>query len=559
MKINNKVKVIPLGGIGEIGKNITVIEYNDEIILIDCGIAFPSEDMYGVDLVIPDMTYLVKNKDKIKAMVLTHGHEDHIGAIPYILKHINVNIYGTKFTLKLLENRLEEHRMNADSLLHEVSIGEKINTNYFSVEFIRTCHSIADACALAITTPEGVIVHTGDFKIDHTPIDGELIDLNRFAQLGTQGVLLMMADSTNAEREGFTISEKEIGKNLNNLFKSAHGRVIVASFASNTHRIQQIIDSSIDHNRKVAFSGRSMERVSKIAIESGYLNIEKDNIINIQDINKYKSNEITIITTGSQGEPMSALSRIGNEQHRHINLRSDDLIIISASPIPGNEKAVSNLINNLLKYDSKVIYNKIEEVHVSGHACKTELKLIHSLIKPKFFMPVHGEYRHLVEHKNLACELGMKPENIFIMANGRVLELDKDSARKTYMVENGNVLIDGLGIGDIGNIVLRDRKSLGEDGLITIVVTIDQKEGKILAGPDILSRGFVYVRESEELINNIKAIAYNEIKMCLDNEIKAWNKIKYNLKEKINEYIYINTRRNPMILPIIMDVDTNKK
>ena len=558
IKKNNKLKVIPLGGLGEVGKNITAIEYDNEIILIDCGMAFPTDDMYGIDLVIPDMTYLIKNANRVKALVLTHGHEDHIGAIPYILRHIDVPIYGTNFTLKLLNSRLEEHKIDGSKLLHEVVVGEKVKTKHFAVEFIRTCHSIADACALAITTPEGVIFHTGDFKIDYTPIDGELLDINRFAKLGSEGVLLLMADSTNAGREGYTISEKEIGKNLHGLFDRARGRVIVASFASNTHRIQQIVDASINHNRKVAFSGRSMERVYKIAIESGYLKLDDKNIVNIRDIDKYEPNEITIITTGSQGEPMAALSRIANDEHKHIKLKSDDFVIISASPIPGNEKSVSNLINNLLKYGAEVIYNQIEEVHVSGHACKNELRLIHRLLKPKFFMPVHGECKHLIQHKNLACELGMEPEDIFIMKNGEVLELDKDSAKIHGIVENGAILIDGLGVGDVGNIVLRDRKSLGEDGIITIVVTIDKKEYKILSGPDILSRGFVYVRESEELTSNIKSIAHDEVQACLDNKIISWNRIKDNLRFKVNEYVYRETRRRPTILPIIMEVDKGK-
>ena len=489
---SKKVKVIPLGGLGEIGKNMTVIEYDDEIIIVDCGLAFPSEDMYGIDLVIPNMKYVIKNKDKVKAIVLTHGHEDHIGAIPYLLKNMDIPIYGTNFTLKLLKSRLEEHQMTTSfNKLREVKVGEVVKTKNFSVEFIRTCHSIVDACALAITTPKGVILHTGDFKIDHTPIDSELIDLNRFAQLGSKGVLLMMADSTNATREGFTMSEKEIGENLNNLFSFARGRVIVASFASNIHRVQQIINSSLCFNRKVAFSGRSMERVCKIAIESGYLNIPNDKIIKIQDVNKYADNNVTIITTGSQGEPMAALSRIAKNEHKHITIKRNDFVIISASPIPGNEKSVSGLIDNLIKCGAEVIYNKIEEVHVSGHACKNELRLIHRLIKPKFFMPVHGEYRHLIEHRELAIDLGMKSEDIFIMENGRVLELDENTAKQTIEIDNGLILIDGLGIGDVGNIVLNDRKYLGEDGIITIVMTIDEQECKLLSGPDILTRGFV--------------------------------------------------------------------
>ncbi|RDY22488.1 ribonuclease J [Romboutsia maritimum] len=551
---DNKVKIIPLGGLGEIGKNITVVEYDDEIIIIDCGISFPNMDMYGVDLVLPDTTYLINNKHKIKGIVLTHGHEDHIGAIPYFLKNINVPVYGTNFTLKLLKSKLEEKKITSNYSLREVKVGQKIFTKNFSVEFIRTCHSIADACALAISTPEGIILHTGDFKVDYTPVDDELLDLHRFAELGSQGVLLMMADSTNVLNDGYTISEKEIGKNLDNLFSQAKKRVIVASFASNIHRIQQIIDSSIRYKRKVAFSGRSMERVSKIAIESGYLKIDENEIVNIYDVNKFDPEKITIITTGSQGEPMAALSKIASGEHRHISVQEGDFIIISASPIPGNQKAISNLIDKLFIRGADVIYNDIEEVHVSGHACKSELKLIHTLVRPKYFMPVHGEYRHLVEHKILAQDLGMKSENIFIMDIGNVLELSKNTAKITGKVPSGSVIVDGIGIGDIGNIVLRDRKDIGENGVITIVMTIDQKNSMLLAGPDILTRGFVYVRESEELINELREIAKVEVQKCLDNNIREWNKIKRSIKEAIGDYVYINIKRRPTILPIIMEV-----
>ncbi|GIM33365.1 ribonuclease J [Paraclostridium bifermentans] len=554
LKKMNKIKVIPLGGLGEIGKNITAIEYGDEIIVIDCGLAFPNAEMHGVDFLIPDISYLKQNHKKVKAIVLTHGHEDHIGAIPYVLKHINVPIYGTKFTLKLVKSRLEERNIVSDCILNEVKVGETVVTNNFSVEFIRTCHSIADACALAITTPEGVIVHTGDFKIDHTPVDGELINLNRLSELGSQGVLLMMADSTNVERDGFTISEKEIGKNLDMLFSKANGRVIVASFASNIHRIQQIINASVLYNRKILFSGRSMERVSKIAIESGYLDVAEDSIINIHDIKNFNESEITIITTGSQGEPMSALSRIANAEHKHIKIKENDFIIISASPIPGNERATSKLIDKLLNAGAEVIYNEIEEVHVSGHACKEELKLIHRLVKPKFFMPVHGEYRHLVEHKLLAQELGMQPENIFLMETGRVLELTSNSGEMIGKVNCGSVIVDGKGVGDVGNIVLADRERLGSDGVITVVVTIDSSEFKLLSGPDILTRGFVYVRESEALIKELRKVAQIEIENCLDNNIKDWNTIKFNIKSALGKNIYNKVKRTPTILPVIIEI-----
>lgn len=554
LKKMNKIKVIPLGGLGEIGKNITAIEYGDEIIAIDCGLAFPNAEMHGVDFLIPDISYLKQNHKKVKAIVLTHGHEDHIGAIPYVLKHINVPIYGTKFTLKLVKSRLEERNIVSDCILNEVKVGETVVTNNFSVEFIRTCHSIADACALAITTPEGVIVHTGDFKIDHTPVDGELINLNRLSELGSQGVLLMMADSTNVERDGFTISEKEIGKNLDMLFSKANGRVIVASFASNIHRIQQIINASVLYNRKIVFSGRSMERVSKIAIESGYLDVAEDSIINIHDIKNFNESEITIITTGSQGEPMSALSRIANAEHKHIKIKENDFIIISASPIPGNERATSKLIDKLLNAGAEVIYNEIEEVHVSGHACKEELKLIHRLVKPKFFIPVHGEYRHLVEHKLLAQELGMQPENIFLMETGRVLELTSNSGEMIGKVNCGSVIVDGKGVGDVGNIVLADRERLGSDGVITVVVTIDSSEFKLLSGPDILTRGFVYVRESEALIKELRKVAQIEIENCLDNNIKDWNTIKFNIKSALGKNIYNKVKRTPTILPVIIEI-----
>lgn len=553
-KSKNKVRVIPLGGLGEIGKNITAIEYADEIVVIDCGLAFPGAELFGVDLVIPDITYLLNNSEKVKGFFLTHGHEDHIGALPYVLKQLNVPVYGTKLTLALVKSKLEEHNMLSDCTLIEVKPGEEIKTDNFRVEFIRTCHSIADSCALAIHTPEGVIVHTGDFKIDYTPIDGEVINLQRFAKLGNQKVLLLMADSTNVERPGYTISEQIISENLTRIFGKAKGRIIVASFASNINRIQEIINSSLFYGRKVAFSGRSMEKISAIAMELGYMHLPKEQLISVDDIHKYPADKITIITTGSQGEPMAALSRIASSTHKKITIENGDLVIISASPIPGNEKLISKLIDALFKKGAEVIYNAIEEVHVSGHACQEELKLMHTLVKPKFFMPVHGEYRHLRQHGLLAESLGMDPKNIFIMETGQVLELSRNGARKSEVVTSGAIMIDGLGIGDVGNIVLRDRKHLSQDGIITVVVTISKESVSVLSGPDIVTRGFVYERESRNLLNEATEVVKVELDKCLDKNITDWFIIKSNIKYSLGEFIYSKTRRKPVIIPIIMEI-----
>ncbi|MBC2580575.1 ribonuclease J [Clostridium sp. DJ247] len=553
-KNKTKVKVIPLGGLGEIGKNITAIEYDNEIIVIDCGLAFPDAEMYGIDLVIPDITYLLNNSEKVKGFVLTHGHEDHIGALPYVLKQLNVPVYGTRLTLGLVKSKLEEHNMLSDCALLEVKPEEEFKTENFRVEFIRTCHSIADACALAIHTPEGVIVHTGDFKIEYTPIDGEVINLQRFAKLGNQKVLLLMADSTNAERPGYTVSERLIGENLTKIFGDAKGRVIVASFASNINRIQQIINSSLFYGRKVAFSGRSMEKISSIAMELGYMQLPQDQLITVDDIDKYPSDKITIITTGSQGEPMAALSRIAYSNHKKITIEKGDLVIISASPIPGNEKLISKLIDELFKKGAEVIYNALEEVHVSGHACQEELKLMHTLVKPKFFMPVHGEYRHLKQHGLLAESLGMDSKNIFILETGQALELSRANARKSGRVTSGAVMIDGLGIGDVGNIVLRDRKHLSQDGILTVVVTIDKASFSILSGPDIITRGFVYVKESGNLLNEATEVVKAELDKCMEKKITEWLVIKSNIKYSLGEFLYNKTRRRPIILPIIMEI-----
>ncbi|MBC8059143.1 MAG: ribonuclease J [Clostridiaceae bacterium] len=550
----NSVRIIPLGGLGEIGKNITAIEYKDEIVVIDCGIAFPDEEMYGVDLVIPDITYLLNNRSKVKGIFLTHGHEDHIGALPYILMQLNVPIYGTRLTLGLVENKLREHNLLLDSELHRVNAEDVIETQNFKIEFIRVTHSIADSCAIAIHTPVGVIVHTGDFKIDYTPIDGLVMNLERISNLGKHGVLLLMADSTNVERLGHTISEKAIGETLIKIFSNSQGRVIVATFASNIHRIQQIVNASIKYGRKIAFSGRSMENVSQVALELGYLHIPEDYLIKVAELHNYPNKQITIITTGSQGEPMAALARIAFSTHKTIKIEPEDLFIISASPIPGNEKLISRLINQLFKKGADVIYEDLEEVHVSGHAYQEELKLIHTLVHPKYFMPVHGEYRHLRHHAKLAQKLGMEGQNIFTLETGQVLELNQDEASISGRVPTGDIFVDGIGVGDVGNIVLRDRRNLAQDGMLTVVVTIERASYSIIAGPDIITRGFVYVKESEALINEVKEIAIKELNNCLENNIIEWYVLKSNMKRSIERFLYEKTKRRPIIFPIIMEV-----
>ena len=549
----SKVKLIPLGGLGEIGKNITAIEYENEIIVIDCGLSFPDNEMYGIDLVIPDISYLLENREKVKGIFITHGHEDHIGALPYILKEINVPVYATKFTLSLIESKLIEFNMVSSCSLNEITLKEPIKTEHFACEFIRTCHSIADSCSLAITTPQGVIFHTGDFKIDYTPVDGEVIDLQRISEIGKRRVLLLMADSTNATREGFTISETIIGQNLTRLFRNAKGRVIVATFSSNVHRVQQVINSSITYGRKVAFSGRSMEKISQIAMDLGYLKVPKNTIIKLDDIHKYPDNKVTIITTGSQGEPMSALARIASGNHKKIALKERDYIIISASPIPGNTKLITKLIDILISKGAEVIYDAMEEVHVSGHACREELKLIHSLIKPKYFVPVHGEYRHLKEHAELAKSLGMDEKNIVLVDNGDVLELTGKKAVKTKSVHTGTVYVDGSGVGDVGNIVLRDRKVLSQDGILTAVLAIDKEAKEIISGPDIISRGFVYVKDSNDLLNEATDLIKREVEYCLDNDILDWYSIKSKIKSSLGQFLYTKTKRKPMIIPVIVE------
>ena len=554
MRKRRCIKVIPLGGLGEIGKNITAIEYEDEIIVIDCGISFPDEDMYGVDLVIPDVTYLIENKEKVKGLFLTHGHEDHIGAIPYILKQINMPIYGTRLTLGLVENKLEEHNMMDMVTIYPVGSGDIVTLEKIKVEFIKVTHSIADACSLAITTPIGTIIHTGDFKIDYTPIDGRVMDLNRFSMLGKKGVLLLLADSTNIERQGHSLSEKTIGETLNRIFDGAKGRIIVATFASNIHRMQQIINASIKENRKIVFSGRSMENVSRVAIELGYLDILPEYLINIDDMNRYPDENITIITTGSQGEAGAGLSRIAFGSHKKIEIHQDDLFIISASPIPGNDKVVSKVINQLFRKGVEVIYEDLEDIHVSGHAYQEELKLIHTLVKPKYFMPVHGEYRHLKHHGDLAIKLGMDPKNVFVLETGQVLEITSKGARSTETVHTGILYVDGLGVGDVGNIVLRDRRNLAKDGMVIVVVAIDRTNYEIVSGPDVITRGFIYVRESEDLINEIKNISREKLEGCLEQEIIEWQVLKGSVKKSVEQLLYDKTKRRPSVFPIIMEI-----
>ena len=548
-----KVKIIPLGGLNEIGKNMTAIEYKNDIVIIDCGLKFPDEDMFGIDVVIPDITYLLKHKDKVSGIFLTHGHEDHIGALPYVLKQLNVPVYGTKLTLGIVQSKLKEHNLLSTTELITVKPRDVVRLNSVSVEFIKTNHSIADSVAIAIHTPLGAVLHTGDFKVDYTPIDGEPMDFARFAELGKKGVLLMMADSTNVERPGYTMSEKIVGESLCRIFGKSKGRIIVATFASNIHRIQQIIDAAAMYGRKVAVSGRSMENIVQVAIELGYIKIEKENLVSIDQINKYNNDEIVIITTGSQGEPMSALARMATSEHRKVNIVSGDTIIISATPIPGNEKLVSRVIDQLFKKGAEVVYGSSEAVHVSGHACQEELKLMQTLVRPKYFIPVHGEYRHLKQHGELANSIGVPKSNILIPEIGDVIEVTRNSIKKSGSVISGQIFVDGLGVGDVGNIVIRDRKHLSQDGILTVVVTLSKENKAIIAGPDIISRGFVYVRESEDLMEHAKQVVETALDSCLENNITDWGKIKTEVKDALGEYLWKRTKRSPMILPIIME------
>jgi ribonuclease J len=550
----HKLKVIPLGGLGEIGKNTTVIEYNNNIIVIDSGMAFPEDEMLGIDIVIPDITYLVKNKEKVKGIILTHGHEDHIGSIPYFLKKLNVPIYGTKLTLGLVENKLLEHKLEEVSL-NPINAGETFNLGCFKITPVRVNHSIPDAVAFAIDTPIGMVVHTGDFKIDYTPINEEVIDLGKFAELGKKGVLLAMSDSTNVERPGFTESEKTIGQKFMEIFKNCDSRIIVASFASNIHRLQQVIDAAVVNERKVAISGRSMINAIKVSQELGYLNAPEGTIINVNELKSLKDSEIVILTTGSQGEPMSALTRMANNDHKKIQIKAGDLVIISANPIPGNEKTVSRVINMLYEKGANVLYDALTQVHVSGHARRDELKLMLTLLKPKFFIPVHGEFRHLMQHAKLANQLGVPESNTVIGSNGDVFELTSKSIVKNSTVISGNILVDGLGVGDVGNIVLRDRRLLSENGLIIVVLSTEKGTGKVLAGPEIVSRGFIYVRENIDLIEESKNVVRKALEKCDDTKVKEWNNIKMIIKDSLSSFIYERIKRSPMILPIIVEVN----
>ena len=551
----SKLKIIPLGGLHEIGKNITVFEYENEIIVVDCGLSFPEDDMLGIDLVIPDITYLEKNVDKIKGLVITHGHEDHIGSIPYLLKKINVPIYATKLTVGLIKNKLEEHKLLRTTELHEVTQGEtvKLGKN-FKVEFIRSSHSIPDSVMLGITTPAGTILHTGDFKVDFTPIDGKIMDFGRIAELGGQGILALMSDSTNSERKGFTMSESSVGEVFDKLFLHCTKRIVVATFASNVHRVQQIVNAAIKYNRKIAVCGRSMINMITTARELGYIECPENLFIDIDMIKNYTDEQLVIITTGSQGEPMSALTRMAAGDHRKVKITPNDLVIISATPIPGNEKFVSKVIDDLMQIGAEVVYSALEDVHVSGHACQEEQKLIIALAKPKYFIPVHGEYRQLIAHSETAQSMGIDKDNIIMLQNGRVLEINEDSAEFTSTVQSGRVLVDGLGVGDVGNIVLRDRQHLSQDGLIIIVLTMDGSTGEVIAGPDVISRGFVYVRESENLMDDVKAVVRHEVKKCEEKGIRDWSTIKSTTRENLRDYIFAKTKRNPMIIPIIMEV-----
>ena len=550
-----RLKIIPLGGLHEVGKNITVFQYDNEMIVVDCGLSFPEDDMLGVDLVIPDITYIIKNQEKLKGMVITHGHEDHIGSVPYFLKQVNTPIYGTRLTLGLIKNKLEEHRLVDSTKLNEVNPGETIKLGkHFKVEFIQSSHSIPDSVMLAIHTPVGTVLHTGDFKVDYTPMDGKIMDFGRLAELGNKGVLALMSDSTNAERKGFTMSESTVGEVFEKLFTNCTKRIVVATFASNVHRVQQIVNCAVKYGRKIAVCGRSMINMITTARELGYIECPDNLFIDIDMINNYTDDQLLIITTGSQGETMSALTRMASGTHRKVKITPNDLVIISANPIPGNEKNVSKVIDSLMQIGAEVVYSALEDVHVSGHACHEEQKLILALTKPKYFIPVHGEYRHLIAHSETAKLMGVPKENIFKLENGKILEMDKNSAEFTGMVQSGIILVDGLGIGDVGNVVLRDRQHLSQDGLIIVVLTMNGGSGEVIAGPDVISRGFVYVRESENVMDEIKAVVRHEVHKCEEQGIRDWATIKNSIRENLRDYIFSKTKRNPMIIPIVMEI-----
>ena len=555
-KTAGPIRIIPLGGLGEIGKNMTVVEYENDMVVIDCGLGFPEEDMPGIDLVIPDISYLEENKERIRGIVLTHGHEDHIGAIPYLLRTINPPIYGTPLTLGIIRNKLEEHILPWTPNLHPVNAGDTVKLGAVTAEFIHVNHSIADACAIALHTPAGIVIHTGDFKLDTTPIDGEMMDIVRLGELGREGVLMLLCESTNAERPGHTPSEKKVGASLENIFATHEKkRIIIATFSSNVHRVQQIIDTSARHKRKVAITGRSMLNIVNAATELGYMKIPNGVLVDINDIKRYKPSELTIITTGSQGEPMSALYRMAFSDHSQVTLDVNDLVVLSASAIPGNEKLVGRIINELSKNQVEVLHDAVVEVHVSGHACQEEIKLMLALTKPKFVMPVHGESRHLMANRDLAAYMGINPKNIFISEIGKILEIDRGIAKWNGTVPAGRVLVDGYGVGDVGNIVLRDRRHLAQDGLIVVVATVDTDSRLLLSGPDIVSRGFVYVREAEELMEEARAVAYDTLTDILDNEDHVDRmQLKKCLKDDLTRFLYAKTKRKPMILPVIMNV-----
>ena len=553
MSEDSKIKVIPLGGLEEIGMNMTAFEYNDSIVVVDCGLSFPSDDMLGIDCVIPDITFLRENKDKIKGFVITHGHEDHIGALPYVLKEINAPLYATKLTMGLIEGKLSEHELLGVVKRKVVRFGQSVRLGEFRIEFIRTNHSIADAAALAIHTPEGIIVHTGDFKVDYTPVFGDAINLARFSELGKKGVLALMCDSTNALRPGFTPSERTVGKTFEHIFSEhTDGRIIIATFASNVDRVQQIINTACKYNRKVIVEGRSMVNIISVAREMEYLKIPDNTLISIEEMDNYTDNQLVLITTGSQGESMAALSRMAASLHRKVHIKPSDTVVFSSTPIPGNEKAVTKVINELYQLGAEVV---LQDTHVSGHACQEEIKLMYALVKPKYAIPVHGEYQHLKQHGNLAHSMGIPKENIFLLESGDVLGISKESAKVEGKVPAGSVLVDGLGVGDVGNIVLRDRQNLAENGIIIVVLTLEKYSNQILAGPDIVTRGFVYVRESENLIENAKQVVTEALLECLESRNVDWGKIKMVVKDSLGEDLWRTMRRSPMILPIIMEVE----
>ncbi|KUG03818.1 ribonuclease j2 (endoribonuclease in rna processing) [hydrocarbon metagenome] len=550
---DSRIQIIPLGGLGEIGKNMTAFRYQDTIIVIDAGLKFPEEELLGIDIVIPDISYLLENRDKVKAILLTHGHEDHVGSLPYMLKEINVPVYGSRLTLGIVERKLDEHNINS-SILHVVKPRDMVKIGPFDIEFFRVCHSIPDAMGIAIHTPLGIVVHTGDIKLDQTPVDGQLVDFRKFSELGEKGVLVMLGDSTNADRPGFTLSEKVVGNTFDELFGKCEGRIIVTTFASNVHRIQQVVSTADKYQRKVCVIGRSMVNNVQVAMDLGYINIPEGMLIEMEDISDYPAEEIVIVTTGSQGEPMSALTRMATADHRWVGIEPGDTVIISATPIPGNEKLVSKTVDLLFKQGAEVIYERSMGVHVSGHASQEELKIILNLIKPKYFIPVHGEYHHLIKHAKLAESLGIPKENIFVAENGQVIEVGNKKGSIAGKVSSGRILVDGLGVGDVGNIVLRDRRQLSQEGIMIVVVTINKDKGGVLAGPDIVSRGFVYVRESEELIVDAKEKVKEALDACAQKNITEWAVIKSQVRDRLSRHLYEKTGRRPMILPIIMEV-----